>query len=55
MFKYVQTSGVQTWISKQVQAWAQITVLEMVYVFLRQVFEMTRIIMGTQIPRGRDR
>ena len=39
----------KSWISKQIQDWAQIIVFEMVYLLLQTVFEITRIIRGTQI------
>ena len=41
----------KSWISTQIQDRPQILVFEMVYLFLRTVFEITRSIRGTQIGR----
>ena len=43
----------KSWISTQIQDWAQIMVLEIVYLLLRPVFEITTITTGTQIANYR--
>ena len=43
----------KSWISTQIQDWAQIMVFEMVYLLLRTVFEIIIIIRGTQIAKRR--
>ena len=39
----------KSWISTQIQDWAQVIVFEMVYLLLRKVLEITRNIRGAQI------
>ena len=39
-------------MSTQIQDWEQLVVFEMVYLFLRTFFEITRIITGMQIATG---
>ena len=41
----------KSWIPIQIQVWAEIMIFGMIHLLLQQVFEIIRIIRGTQIPK----